>query len=90
VDRDPDGARLVGDRPRDGLADPPGGVRGEFETLRVVEFVDRAHEAQVAFLDQVEKGEAAIAIALGDRDHQAQVGFDQLVLGLLPLRTKRR
>ena len=44
-----------------------------------------AHEAQVAFLNEVEKGEAAIAVTLGDRDHQAQVGLNELVLGLLPL-----
>ena len=77
--------RLVGDGPGDGLADPPGGVGGELEALRVVELVDRPHEAEVALLDQVEEGQATVAVALGDGDHQAQVGFDELVLGLLAL-----
>ena len=53
VDRDADRARLVGDRTRDGLADPPGGVGGELEALAVVELLRSPDEAEDALLDQV-------------------------------------
>ena len=80
VDRDPDRAALVGDRARDRLADPPGGVGRELEALAVVELLDRADEADRALLDQVEEGQALVAVALGDRDHEAQVGARHVVL----------
>jgi hypothetical protein len=82
VHRDADGARLVGDGARDGLPDPPGGVGRELVALAIVELLDRADEAQVALLDEVEEEHAAAHVALGDGDHEAQVGLDQLALGL--------
>src|SRR6185437_4507103 len=80
VHRDANGARLIGDRPRHGLADPPRRVRRELVPLAVVELLDGADEAEAALLDQVEKGEAAAQIALRDRDDEAQVGFGHLLL----------
>ena len=81
VDGHADGARLVGDGPRDGLADPPGGVGRELVALAVVELLDRPDEPEVALLDEVEEGEPAAHVALGDRDHEAQVGLDEDGLG---------
>src|SRR5690606_40701081 len=43
----------------------------------------RLHQADVPLLDQVEELEAAVGVLLGDRDHQPEVGDDQLLLGLL-------
>ncbi len=83
VHRDPDRARLVGDRAGDGLADPPGRVGGELVALRVVELLHGADEAEVAFLDQVEEQHPAPDVPFGDRDHQPQVRLDQLALGEL-------
>ena len=54
---------------RELLAEPP------------VELLDRAVQAECALLDQVEEGNAAAAIALGDRDDEAQVRVDHLLLG---------
>ena len=85
VDRNADGARLVGDRPADRLPDPPGGVGRELVAALVLELLDRAHEADVPLLDQVEETEAAIGVALGDRDDQAEVGLDEAPLALLRL-----
>ena len=82
VDRDADRARLVGERAGDRLADPPGRVGRELEALAVVELLGRAHEAQRALLDQVQERQALVAVVLGDRDDQAQVGLDHLLLGV--------
>ena len=83
VHRDADGAGLVGDGPGDGLADPPRGVGGELEALRVVELLDRPHQAEVALLDQVEEVHAAADVALGDRHDEAEVGLDEHLAGVL-------
>src|SRR5579859_5479535 len=81
VHRNADGAGLIGDGARDGLADPPRGVRREFVAAAVLELVHRLHQADVAFLNQVEELEPAVGVFFGDRDHQAQVGLDELALG---------
>src|SRR4051794_11174282 len=93
VHGDPDGARLVGDRPCDGLPDPPRRVGGELVALAVVELLDSADQTERAFLDQIEKGEPAAEVALGDRDDEAEVGLDHLplrahVAALDPLRER--
>ena len=85
VDRDADGAGLVGDGAGDGLADPPGRVGRELVAAAVLELVDRLHQADVAFLNQVEELQAAVGVFLGDRDDQAEVGFDQFLLRLFGL-----
>src|SRR5438874_10257629 len=82
VDRNADGARLVGDGTGDGLPDPPGGVSGELVAAAIFEFIHRLHQTDVAFLDQVKKLQASIGVLLGDRNHQAQVGLDELALGV--------
>ncbi len=76
---------MVGDRPGDRLADPPGGVGRELVAAPVLVLVDRPHQAGVALLDDVEEGQAAIAVLLGDRDHQAQVAAREVALRLLVL-----
>ena len=83
VHRDADGAGLVGDGAGDGLADPPRGVGRELEALRVVELLDRPHQAEVALLDQVEEQHPPPDVALGDRHDEAEVGLDQLGPGLV-------
>ena len=58
-----DGTGLVGDSTRDGLTDPPRGVRGELKALLVVELLDGADQTEVALLDQVKEQHAAADIA---------------------------
>ena len=82
VDRDADGPRLVCNRARDGLADPPRRVRRELVAAAVLELVDGLHEADVALLDQVQELQTAVGVLLGDRDDEAQVGLHHLFLGL--------
>ena len=75
-----DRPRLVGERARDGLADPPCRVRRELEALAVVELLGRAHEPDRPLLDQVEERQTLVAVALGDRDDETQVRLDHLLL----------
>ena len=83
VDRDPDGPCLVGDRPGDRLADPPGGVGGELEALAIFELLDCPDQTQVALLDQVEERHPRVGVALGDAHHQTEVGLDEAAPGSL-------
>ena len=83
--RDADGAALVGHRPGDRLANPPGGVGAELEAAAILELIDRPHQAGVAFLDQIEEAESPVAVLLGDGDHQSQVSFGEASLGFLIL-----
>src|SRR3954463_5463676 len=83
VYRDADGAGLVGDRAGDRLADPPRRVGAELEALAVVELLDRADQADVAFLDQVQQRHATADVLLRHADHETQVGFGQTPLRLL-------
>src|SRR6266849_3737103 len=62
VHRDTNGTRLVGDRSRDRLPDPPRRIGRELVTPAVFEFVDRLHQPDIAFLDQVEELQAAVGV----------------------------
>src|SRR5262245_43465618 len=90
VDRDADRPRLVGDRAGDRLADPPRRVGRELVAAAVLELVDRLHQADVAFLNQVEELQPAVRVLLRDRDDQAEVRLDELFLRLLGLRLALR
>ena len=83
VHRDADRARLVGDRAGDRLANPPRRVGRELVAAAVLELLDGLHQADVAFLDQVQELQAAVGVLLGDRHDETQVGLDELALGVL-------
>ena len=74
---------LVGEGTGDGLPDPPRGVGRELVALVMVELLDPADQAHVAFLDEVEEGHAAPDVFLGDGHHESQVGFGEPPLGLV-------
>src|SRR3954470_17504874 len=80
VHRHTDRPGLVGERARDSLADPPRRVRRELEALAVVELLRGADEADRSLLDQVEEREALVAVTLRDRDDEAKVRLDHLLL----------
>jgi hypothetical protein len=83
VDGQADRPALLGQRARHGLADPPGRVGGELEAHRVVELLDRADQAEVALLDQVEEWHAGLRVVARDRHHKPEVRLDQLALRCL-------
>src|SRR6516165_4320035 len=55
VNRYANGARLILEPTTDRLPNPPGGVSRELEATSIFELVDGLHQADVAFLDQVEE-----------------------------------
>src|SRR6056297_422738 len=80
--RQPDVTRLEGDRPRDGLLDPPDGVGRELVAAPIVELLDGADQSAVALLDQIDEREALPAVALGASDHEPEVVRDESILAL--------
>ena len=85
VHRNADGAALVGDRSRHRLPNPPGRVSRELESALVFELIDRAHQADIPFLNQIQKAQAAIGVALGQADDEPQIRLGQLLPGLAAL-----
>src|SRR5262249_224035 len=82
---------LIGNRAGNRLTNPPGGIGAEFVAALVLELIDSLHQANIAFLDQVEKLETPVRILLGDTDDETKIGFDQLgfpTLNLLLRHTK--
>src|SRR5690606_36339569 len=55
VDRNAYCTPLVGERARDRVTNPPGCVRAEAITTTVVEAFDSFHQANIAFLNQVDQ-----------------------------------
>ena len=80
VDGHPDRAPLVGERAGDRLADPPRRVRRELVALAPVELLGGADEADRPLLDQIEERQPLVAVALRDRDDEAEVRLDHLLL----------
>src|SRR5919108_4269343 len=81
MNRNTDRPRLLGDGAVNRLPNPPGGVCTEFEAAARVELADRPQKTHIAFLDQVEEGDAASQVTLGNADDEAQVGADQRLVG---------
>ena len=81
--RNTDGAGLVGDRSRDGLADPPRRVGGKLVAFGIVELFHGFDQAEIALLDQIQKQHPAADIALCDGHHEAEVGFRHALFGRL-------
>ena len=81
VNGDADGARLVGDRARDRLTNPPCRIGAEFVAAAIFEFIDRLHEADIAFLNEIEELQSAVGIFLGNGNHETKVRLHHFLLG---------
>ena len=75
--RERERARLIGEDVHHRLAHPPDRVRDELHVVRRIEPVRRFDEPEVAFVNQVEEGDAEPPVPLGEGDDEPQVGFDQ-------------
>ena len=71
MDRHTNGAPLIGDCTGHRLPDPPGCIRAEFMAAPVIELLRGSDQADIPFLDQVQKWNASAHIFLRNRDHQA-------------------
>ena len=81
VHRNADRTRLVGDAACDCLANPPGRIGREFVAAAIFEFIDRFHQADVAFLNKIKELQAAVGVFFRNRNDEAKVGFDHFLLG---------
>ena len=79
----PNRAALVGQRPCQRLADPPVHVGAEPKPAPPVELADADLQADVAFLNKVQKRQPTVEVAPCDRHHQPQVALDQSAPGAL-------
>ena len=71
---------LVRDGARDGLPDPPRRIRGKLVAAPVFELIGRAHQSDVALLDEVQQVKSAIHVLL-----DLPVQLAQLLDGALDL-----
>src|SRR6478609_5810518 len=85
VDRNTNRACLVRDRAGNGLTDPPRGIGRELVPAPILELVDRLHQADVPFLNQIEELQPAVRVFLRDRYDESEVRFDEFLLRLLRL-----
>src|SRR5438874_7880764 len=71
---------LVSDAAHQRLPNPPGRISGKLVPTTVLELIHRLHQANVSFLDQVDKFQPPIDEFLSDRHHQAKVCLHELML----------
>src|SRR5688500_18739882 len=81
MNRNPNRTGLIGQSARNTLSDPPCGIGTEFESLPVLISLGRLHQSDIAFLDQVEQGEASPRIMFGHVHDQSEIATDQFILG---------
>src|SRR5215217_9520062 len=77
----PDRAGLVRYGASDGLPDPPRRIGAELEPLVVLELFDRADEAEVTLLNEIEHRHPTANVFLGDGNDEAEVCFGQRDFG---------
>jgi len=71
--RNTDGSRLIGNRSRNRLTNPPCRIGTEFITLAVIEFLNRLDQSQISFLNQIKEKHTASDITFGNADNQSKV-----------------
>ena len=85
VNRNADRSRLIGNRTGNCLANPPRGIGAELEAAAILVFIDGPHQPGVAFLDEIEEAQAAVAVLLRDAHHEAQVAAREFAFGVFVL-----
>ncbi|MNE14712.1 hypothetical protein D3C80_1076000 [compost metagenome] len=68
--RNTDSARLIRDRAGDRLTNPPGSIGGEFVTTAIFKLINRFHQTDVTFLNQIQELQTTVGVFLGDRNNQ--------------------
>ncbi len=70
---------LISNRARDCLTNPPGRVRRKLVAAMIIEFFDRANQADVAFLNQIEERHTASNVFFRNRDDETKICFDKFL-----------
>src|SRR5205085_3142716 len=83
--RNTDRPGLIGNRTGNRLTDPPGRIGTELVAALVLKLVDGLHQADIAFLNQVEELKTSVRILLGNTDNETQVRLNQLGFPALDL-----
>ena len=83
MDRDTDRSRLIRNRSRNRLTNPPGRIGRKLVALAVIKFFNRFDQTQVAFLNQIQEQHTTAHITLCNADNQTQVGLRQTLFGFL-------
>ena len=68
------------------MPDPPGGVGAEAVAARIVVFVNRAHQSDIALLDEVGEGQTLPHIALGDTHDEPRIGASEVLARALAVK----
>ena len=83
MDRDSDGACLIGDGTGNRLSDPPSRIRGKLIPLGIIKLGYRLHQSQIALLNQIEKEKPFSDVTLRNADDKTQIRLHKLPLRLL-------
>ncbi len=67
---------LGGESTADRLFDPPASVGAEADIPLGIEAVDRFHQSEVSFRDEIKEGEAAVVVIGGEFYNETEVGLD--------------
>ena len=74
--------RLLRDRVRDSPPNPPNRVCDEADAPCLVKFLCGTNEPEIALVDQIAEQHSPMAIALCDRDDEAEICANEGIAGL--------
>ena len=66
-------AGLIRDRSRNCLSNPPRSVRGKLVSASIFKFINRLHQADIAFLNKVQELKPTIGVFFRNGDDEAEV-----------------
>ncbi len=81
VNRNTNGPRLVSNRARNRLTDPPGRIGRELVPTAIFKLINRFHQADIAFLNKIKELQATVGVFLRNGNHEAKVCLNHLLLG---------
>ena len=85
VHRDTNRPRMICNRTRNRLTDPPCRIGTKLVPTLVFKLINRSHQPSVPLLDHIKKTQTTVAILLRDRDNQPKVPPRKIPLCLLIL-----
>ena len=85
MDRNTNCSGLVSNRSRNSLTNPPCGISRELISAAVFELINSLHQADVAFLNQIQELQPAVGVLLSNRNHQTKVSLGHFTLSFSSL-----